>query len=77
LLVEIESIWGNKILSGKKCSKIELWQKMNDALKFTGTEEFTAIFCRMFLFEEINFSDNVRVDFIIDLDTHLVFAPKY
>lgn len=77
MLVEIESFWGNKIISGKKCSEKELRRKMNKALKITETEEFTAIFCRMFQFEEYNFSDDVRVDFIIDLDTHLVYAPKY
>ncbi len=77
MLVEIESFWGDKIISGKKCSEKELRQKMNEVLKITETEEFTAIFCRMFQFEENNFSDEVRVDFVIDLDTHLIFVPKY
>lgn len=76
MLVEIESFWGNKILSGKKCSGKELRQKMNEVLKITETGEFTAIFCRMFQFEEYDFSDDVRVDFVIDLDTQLVYAPK-
>lgn len=77
MLVEIESFWGDKIISGEKCSEKELRHRVNVVLKITDTEEFTSIFCRMFQFEENKFTDDVRVDFVIDLDTHLVFAPKY
>jgi hypothetical protein len=77
LLVEIESYWGNKILAGKKCSEKVLRQKMIEALKITESEEFTSVFCRMFQFEEYSNSDDVRVDFVIDLDTRLLYSPRY
>ncbi|MFV0341821.1 MAG: hypothetical protein ACK5JH_02865 [Anaerocolumna sp.] len=50
---------------------------MKEILKITDSEEFTTIFCRMFYYDEYSFSDDVRADFVIDLDTHLVYAPKY
>lgn len=62
---------------GRQCSEKELKKKMNEAFEITESEEFTSVFCRLFQFEEYNFSDDIRVEFVIDLDTHLAYVPKY
>lgn len=77
VLVYIESFWGVKIISGKKCTEKELRQKFKKTIKTTDAKDFTALFCRMFQFEEQSLDENIQVDFVIDLDTLLVYTPRY
>jgi len=77
MLVFIESFWGNKIITGKKCTENELRNKFKKALKITQTAEFTALFCRMFQFDELPLDEDIHVDYIMDLDTLLVYKPRY
>lgn len=77
MLVYVESYFGDRIISGKKCSEKKLREKFKQAFSINQAEDFTPIFCRMFKFEEIPFDQHIQVDFIIDLDTALVYAPKY
>ena len=78
-LVEIESFYGDKLISGKKCTAKDLRNKFKEAISITDAENnnFAALFCRMFQFEEISFDKNYKVDYIIDLDTYLVRKPFY
>ena len=77
MLIEIESFYGNKLISGKKCTGKELRSKFKEAIKMADTDNFTVLFCRLFQFEEIPFDDNDKVDYVIDLDTYLVYKPRY
>lgn len=77
MLIEIESFRGDKILSGKKCAEKELRQKMHQVLDLTEGEEFVAVFCRLFEFEVYSLLEADRIDYVIDLDTRIVYAPRY
>ena len=77
MIIEIESYLGDKLLSGKKCTEKELREKFKKALKVSQDENFLRIFCSMFKFEGIPFDENIEVDYVIDLDTHLVYTPDY
>ncbi len=77
MLVYIESYWGDRLISGKKCSEKELRQKMKLVLEITQSEDFTALFCRMHQFDEYPLTDDIETDFVLDLDTCLVYKPKY
>lgn len=77
MFVEIESIWGDKLIFGKECAEKELRKKMNRVLELTGSEGFTACFCRMYQFGVYPRLAADKIDFVIDLDTHRVYALKY
>ncbi|MCL2545406.1 MAG: hypothetical protein FWE77_05745 [Clostridia bacterium] len=75
-MVYIESYFGDALIAGKKCSERELREKAKKALELSEANNFVALFCRMFKFEEHPLQKDVQVDFVIDLDTHLVYAPR-
>jgi hypothetical protein len=78
MIVRIESYFiHDVILSGKKCSKEELKRKLISTISKTDTIDFVPFFCRMFQFEEMPFTDDIEADFVIDLDTYLVYKPRY
>jgi len=78
MLVFIESFYGNRLLTGKRCSEKELWQRMKCVVgKIEKTEDFTPLFCRLYEFDELPMCDDTEVDFVIDLDTCLVYSPQY
>ena len=77
MLVRIESYFGDRLISGKKCSGKKLEEKMKNALKIKEAEDFTSAFCRIYQFNEHPYSNDIRVDMVIDLDTYLVYAPRY
>ena len=77
MLIEIESFFGNRLISGKKCTEKELREKFRKVIKIAETQNFTELFCRMYNFEEYDLSEYIQADFVIDLDTHLVYAPRY
>jgi len=78
MLVMIESFYGDRIISGKKCTEKTLRQKMNKILGMIGSiEDFTHLFCRVYCFEEYPCSEDIKIDFVIDLDTHIVYTPRY
>ena len=77
MLVEIESYFGDRLISGKKCTENQLREKYMQAIKIADASNFTELFCRMFSFEEYPLSDDVQVDFVMDLDTNIVYAPQY
>ena len=77
MLIRIDSYLGDKLIFGKRCTKKELRKKFDKVIEAVETEEFTTLFCSMFQFEELSIDEDIRVDYVIDLDTHLVYAPHY
>lgn len=45
MLVYIESSWGDRLISSKKCTEKELREKFKEVLEVTETEDFTPLFC--------------------------------
>lgn len=70
-------MWRNKLIFGKKCAEQELREKFKKIIKIIEIKDFTVLFCRMFNFEEYVLNEYTKVDFIIDLDAHLIYAPLY
>jgi len=77
LLIRIDSFFGDKLISGARCTEKDLKEKFDKIIKVAEATEFTALFCRTFQFEELSTDAYIRVDYVIDLDTHLVYAPRY
>jgi len=77
MLVCIENFFGDTLISGKKCAEKELREKFNTVIKLTNAEDFTRLFCCRFHFNELPYTEDVQVDFVIDLDTHLVYKPRF
>lgn len=77
MLIEIESVYGDKIIHGRHLSINELKSAMEEILEIVNEKDFTPVFCSRFQYEVIPYSNDIRVDYRIDLDTHLLFKPKY
>ena len=77
MLIEIESVYGDKIIHGRHLSINELKSAMEEILEIVNEKDFTPVFCSRFQYEVIPYSNDVRVDYRIDLDTHLLFKPEY
>jgi len=77
MLVYIESMRGDRLISGKKCTETELRKKFNKVIKIAEIDNFTELFCRMFKFEEYPLSEYIEVDFVIDLDINKLYAPRH
>ena len=77
MLIEIESVYGDKIIHGRHLSINELKSAMEEILEIVNEKDFTPVFCSRFQYEVIPYSNDIRVDYRIDLDTHLLFKPEY
>ncbi len=50
----------------------------HDALaQVTVIKELAEVFCRLHNFEMVQYSADVQVDFVIDTDTNIIYAPSY
>ena len=77
MILEIESIYGDVIVYGKHFNENELRMIVKELLTYVSEREFVSAFCLRYGFEPISDSENIRVDYTIDLDTHKVVKPKY
>ncbi|MBE6566627.1 MAG: hypothetical protein E7659_05945 [Ruminococcaceae bacterium] len=77
MLIEIESAYGDKIIHGRHLSINELKSAMEEILEIVNEKDFTSVFCSRFQYEEIPHSNDIRVDYRMDLDTHLLIKPEY
>ena len=76
MLIELESAYGDKLIHGKYLTKNTLQCAMDEILKSVAEKDFLSVFCARFGYEELQNSDTLRVDYVIDLDTHLLIKPK-
>ena len=72
MLICVESYLGDRLISGKKCSRQVLQERFTKTLAMAESGNFTELFCRMYGFDEYPMSDDVEVDFTLDLDTHKI-----
>lgn len=66
------------LLVGKKYSKYQLKQMYLQAKKLTyEAGDFSDVFCRLYNFEQIAYSDEIVVDYVIDTDIDRIYSPSY
>jgi len=77
MIIEIESVYGDVILHGKHINESELHSIVNDLLSLVKESEFVSAFCMRYGYEQTPYSNDLKVDFTIDLDTHRLVKPRY
>ncbi|MGB6405992.1 MAG: hypothetical protein WBF39_00870 [Planococcus donghaensis] len=78
MIIEIEGYLIQVLLTGKKCTKQQLNQMYLQADKLTYEYfDFPDVFCRLHSFEQIPYSEDIEVDFVIDTDTGRIYIPSY
>lgn len=77
MLIELESVYGDKLIHGSHLDKDELQNAITEIPQTVTEKEFLCTFCARYGYEELPYSNAVRVDYIIDLDTHLLIKAQY
>ena len=78
MIIEMDGYFNQAILTGRKCSKQQLKQMYLQAKKLTlDTGNLPNIFGRLHNFEQIPYSKDIKVDFVIDTDTDRIYPPSY
>ncbi len=77
MLIELESVYGDKLLHGGRLEREELQNAIKEILQTVAERDFPSAFCARYGYEELPYSDITCVDYVIDLDTHLLIKPKY
>ena len=77
MLIELESAYGDRIICGKHLTKSKLHNAMCEIFETNDERDFLSVFCAQYGYEELHDTDTVQVDYVLDLDTHQLFKPKY
>lgn len=77
MIIEIESVYGDSLLHGRKMTLSEIDKIMKDVLNVVSEQEFIEVFCNRTDCEVLGYRSDVYVDYIIDLDTYTVYKPRY
>ena len=76
MILGIESVYGDKLLSGKTLSFDVLKSATKEILTNYDENRFVSVFCAKFGYKELPYSEGYAA-YIIDLDTHMVFVTSY
>ncbi len=76
MILYIESVYGDTLLHGKPFGEADLRTKVQKLLTLVREEEITSAFCSRYDYETVPFDPFLKADYVIDLDTHLVYKPK-
>ncbi len=78
MIVEIEGYEIEALVSGKKCTGGRLqWQMKKVIGRIEDNRYFVSLFCLLFGYEEIEYSDEIKADYVIDIDIYRVYKPVY
>ena len=77
MLIEIETVYGDKIIHGRHFEYTELKNVFRNFIATVSEKDFVATFCADYGYEEISYADDIVVDYVIDLDTHMLIKPKF
>ena len=78
MIIEIDGFFIQALLIGRKCSKQQLKQMYLRAKELAfDTSDFPNVFCRLHHFEQIPYSEEIKVDFVLDTDTDEIYSPFY
>lgn len=73
MIIEVESYFGDTLLSGKVRSIGQLKYRVLQTLADTPAEDFISVFCARYQYEPLPYSVTMDADYRIDLDTCQVF----
>lgn len=80
MIIEIDGFFQQVLLTGKKCSKQQLklkYLKAKELALETSNSDLANVFCSLHNFEQIPYSNHIKVDFVIDTDTDRIYSPSY
>ena len=77
MIIEIESVYGDSLLHGRKMTSSEIDKVMKDVLNVVSEKEFIEVFCTKLGYEKFDYQEEIQVDYVIDIDTHKVYKPRY
>ena len=78
MIIEIDGFFKQALLTGRKCSKQQLKQMYLQAKELTfAPSDFPNVFCRLHNFEQVPYSEDIKVDFVVDTDTDRIYSPSY
>ena len=78
MIIKIDGYFNQTILTGRKCSEQQLKQMYFQAKELTlDTGYLPNIFCRLHNFEQFPYSEDIKIDFVIDTDTDRIYSPSY
>lgn len=77
MLVEIESVYGNRLLHGKRIKLSEIKLLLENLFEIVDEKDFVAISCARLGFEELPYDEKQDVDYVIDLSTYKIYKPQY
>ena len=78
MIIEIEGYQIKAFVSGKKCTEGKLQWQMKKVMERIGdNQHFVSLFCHLFDYEEIAYSDETEADYVIDTDILRVYKPVY
>lgn len=77
MLIELESVCGGKLMHGNHLDREELQNAIKEILQVATEKDFLSAFCARYGYEELPYTGTTCVDYVIDLDTHLLIKPKY
>ena len=78
MIIEIEGYHIKAFVSGKKCTAGKLQWQMKKVMEHIGDDQdFVSLFCHLFDYEEIAYSDETEADYVIDTDILRVYKPVY
>lgn len=77
MLIKIESFYGNSLLSGKVSSIGQLKYQVMTVVADCDIQDFISVFCARYSYDIFLYDENIQVDYVVDLDTYLVYKPVY
>ena len=78
MIIEIDGFFNQALLAGRTCSKQQLKQMYLRAKELSfDSSDLPNIFCRLHNFQQIPYSDDIKVDFVLDTDTDRIYSPLY
>lgn len=78
MIIEIDGFFNQALLTGRKCTKQQLKEMYIQAKELSfDSSDLPNIFCRLHNFEQIPYSDDIEVDFVLDTDTDRIYSPFY
>ncbi len=75
MLIKIDCVYGDKVVVGDNhFDKSDLQKAVEEILKVADEREFPSVFCSRYGYEEVQNPGNIHADYLIDLDTSMVFT---
>ena len=77
MLIELESVYGDKLIHGGHLDRTKIQNAIKEILQTVTEKDFLSVFCARYGYEELPYTGTTCVDYVIDLDTHLLIKPNY